>query len=187
MVSTDRARLFLAIPVPVDVGARLADASAPLRRSVQSEAVRWLEPSAFHLTLHFIGGVDRALAVRICDSFARSPPVRSFVTRFTSLDAFPVGRRPRVVVAKVEVVAEMAALHGWSGDVLTELGVAVESRPFQPHVTIARVGRNARIRVSPMEVQPIALPVRELLVMQSHLLPEHSVHTALARTPLASR
>jgi len=40
------------------------------------------------------------------------------------------------------------------------------------------------VRISPVELQPIALPVHELLVMESHLLPEHSVHTELARVPL---
>src|SRR5262245_24363507 len=141
MVSTDRARLFLAIPVPLAARARLTEGSAMLRRTLGSEAVRWLEPAAFHLTVHFVGGVDRATAVQICDAFARATAAPSFATHFTTLDAFPVGRRPRVIVAKVEVVPEMALLHAWSGDVLASLGLTVEARPFQPHVTIARVGR----------------------------------------------
>ncbi len=186
MVSTDRARLFLAIPMPLDTRTRLAEASLALQRSVQSEAVRWLEPTAFHLTIRFVGGVDRATAFRLCEVLAQATPAASFDTHITTLGAFPVGRRPRVVVAKVEVLPEMVALHAWSGDVLAGLGLPVEARPFQPHVTIARVGRNAHIRVAPVELQPIALPVSELLVMESHLLPEHSVHTEMARVPLGA-
>jgi 2'-5' RNA ligase len=186
MVSTDRARLFLAIPVPLEARAGLTDASAVLQRSMRSEGVRWLDAKALHLTLHFVGGVDRATAVQLCDALASAAPVPAFVTQLTALDAFPVGRRPRVLIAKVEVTPEMVALHSWTAEVLTSLGLAVETRPFHPHVTIARVGRNARIHMSPMELDPIAMPVRELLVMESHLLPEHSVHTELARLPLAA-
>ena len=46
-------RLFSAIPVPRDIGARLALMRAPLADA------RWIEPEDYHVTLRFFGVVER--------------------------------------------------------------------------------------------------------------------------------
>jgi 2'-5' RNA ligase len=94
--------------------------------------------ASLHLTLHFIGplGSDRIAALE--RALAALPPAP------TSLRAS--GREVwRGGIAVLEIVVEpaLSALHGAVAEVLQRLDVALDPRPFSPHVTLARRARDA--------------------------------------------
>lgn len=131
-----QARLFLALwPEPGLRQALLAhqrDWQWPLKCT-------WVRPENLHLTLHFIGAVPREKLGEITARLA--VPLAPF--------ALELGR-PALWQAGVAVLEPLAVPSGLLqlrerlGLALQQLGLPVESRPFRPHVTLARHAGGAR-------------------------------------------
>jgi 2'-5' RNA ligase len=135
----DPARLFLAL---------WPDATT--RRALQTwqEAIRWpsnarlTTPAHLHLTLHFIGHVPRV----------RLPELAAGLTQpFTPFEwvlaEFAVWHHGIAVLQPSgETPPELAALHAGLANALRSLTLPVETRPFRPHVTLARHGSGAGLR-----------------------------------------
>ncbi|MES2316525.1 MAG: RNA 2',3'-cyclic phosphodiesterase [Pseudomonadota bacterium] len=86
-----------------------------------------------HLTLHFIGDVERGRVQELAD--ALDVPFDGFGLQFGSAALWPHG------VAVLEPHAGPAALvelREALGAVLERLALPVDARPFRPHVTMAR-------------------------------------------------
>ncbi|HWI77980.1 MAG TPA: RNA 2',3'-cyclic phosphodiesterase [Ramlibacter sp.] len=91
-----------------------------------------------HLTLHFIGNVPEE---RLPHVVAR---LRVDVDPFElSLDRAEVWPNSVAVLQPRHAPREMIQLHRKLADALLELKLPVESRPFRPHVTLARRARGA--------------------------------------------
>ena len=126
-------RLFVAIRPPEPVRDLLIDAMD------DSPALRWVGDDQLHLTLRFIGEVERPLANDIADTLAaiRFPGfdlnVRG-VGRFEQRNggALWAGVEPKKPVAELAGKVERACRHA---------GLEPERRAFHPHITIARWNR----------------------------------------------
>ena len=121
--------------------------------------MRWVRPSAIHLTLKFLGEVDASLTPDIVDALGRAASGRSpFRLGLSGLGAFPRPEAPRTIWAGLE--GDLGELEGLQGDVDREVspaaGVSVESRLFIPHLTLGRV----RDRVSPAQRRSIGHALR---------------------------
>ena len=147
------ARLFVALELPADA----REALVRWRAGVVSEVsgLRPVRPEDLHATLCFLGSrplgdVDAISAA--CGVVAGEPVVDSAFGEGLWLPA----RRPRVlavglrdddgVLAGVQSALSRALVAGgW---------YAPESRPFLAHVTVARVGRDARVRAVELPAPP---------------------------------
>jgi 2'-5' RNA ligase len=152
-------RLFVAREPPADVRAALA---AWARDAVgEDPELRLVDPAALHLTLAFLGErPDRdveALAPALARALGRATPPRD-AHALAPLWLAP--RRPHVLTVGV---ADPSGLLG----ALQERVVAActealcwepERRAFRPHVTLARVRRDARVR--PRELLPLPAAAR---------------------------
>ena len=127
-------RLFVAIRPPADQRAALLDMQTGV------EGARWQDDDQLHLTLRFIGEVDRPRANDLADALA-SIRFSAFETRLEgvgsfdrrgSVDALWVGARPRDV---------LEALHRKIDRICVRQGLPPDSRAYLPHVTLARFGR----------------------------------------------
>ena len=149
-MSPSSARLFVAVELPArarDALARWRDdvvASVPGLRPVRSEDL--------HATLCFLGScpedeIDQIAAA--CGVAAGEPVVESAFGEALWLPA----RRPRVLaVSLVDAAGALARLQAALSAALVAGGwYAPESRPFLAHVTVARAGREGRVR-------PVSLP-----------------------------
>jgi 2'-5' RNA ligase len=125
-----RARLFVALPLPVAVTGALA--------AIQPRAedgVRLIPPADMHLTLHFLGAADieavsRALAV------VHMP---AFTLRLNEPGHFSPRGRKTILWCGVLPSNELQALHRATAEALEAAGFATEKRPYQAHVTVARL------------------------------------------------
>jgi 2'-5' RNA ligase len=181
-------RQFLAARLP----GRLDSGVAALQRRIGAElrGWRWVRPEGIHLTLRFLGDVDdsrdaRARAVWR-EVIAGCAP---FGLRLTDLGRFPPRGRPRVLWVGVEETdpgGALATLAERLESAARELGFDPESRPFRPHLTLARGGRPG------IPSDPAALGirgsaegrVREVVLYRSDLLPTGARYTALEAYPL---
>ena len=135
MSDRDPARLFLALWP-----------EAPLRTKLAAcrDAWRWptgakpVADATLHLTLHFIGALARARMPALAASLA-AVPVGRIVLRPAGCELWRGG----IAVLRFEGDAALPELHDRLGAVLTDAGIALDPRPFAPHVTLARKAAKA--------------------------------------------
>jgi len=124
-------RLFTALEVPPDIGARLSFVRGGL------PGARWIDVENYHVTLRFLGDVDERTAseaAELLDGVARDPV---HVT-IAELGVFG-GDRPRSLIAKVQPNSELTELQAEHERLMRRAGLPPEGRKFTPHVTLARL------------------------------------------------
>lgn len=130
-------RLFVAIRPPEDIRDLLVDAMD------DSPELRWVGDEQLHLTLRFIGEVERPLANDLAAALGR---VRfdAFELRLAGVGRFDQ-RRGGALWAGVEPKPPVTALAAKVERICQEVGLDPERRAFHPHITIARwKGRSSR-------------------------------------------
>ncbi len=101
-------------------------------------AFRWTPAANLHLTLRFLGHVERTLAVGIAERLA-AHALRDFEIELGELGTFKRGRLVRVVWLGLRSGADQA--RELAREVEAECaaaGLAGEARPLEPHLTLAR-------------------------------------------------
>lgn len=129
-------RLFVAVRPPTAVR------NAVLAHLGGVSAARWQDDDQLHLTLRFIGEVDRHAAADIADALAevRHPPIAA---RLGSIGTFTTRGRPHALWIGVEPVAALTTLHHKVDQSLVRAGIPSDARAFVPHITLARLNRTA--------------------------------------------
>jgi RNA 2',3'-cyclic 3'-phosphodiesterase len=125
------------------------EALAPLVKRVPSLRERWPElgwiaPERWHLTLCFLGEVEERITEVISgdlEAITKKTPRMS--AQLGVGGTFPGGRRPRVVWVGVEVQPELAEMATEVAQAARRAGIDVDSRAYKPHITVARVRRDA--------------------------------------------
>lgn len=133
----ERIRSFIAIDLGAEIRAALHAVTSELARA--GADARWVRPEAMHATLKFLGGVEatRLEAVRdTVDSVAADHDAMRLPAR--GLGAFPSMQRPRVLWAGLDA-SGLAVLANSIDSALAPLGFEPEARPFNPHITLARL------------------------------------------------
>ena len=128
-------RLFIGISVPVHVKSSIRR----IQRKIPE--FRWLPQANLHLTLRFIGDVDRELEERIVEILS---PIRvePFILPVKEVGCFPRRGRPRIVwVGHEKGHPRLFQLQKQIEDTLVALGIEAETRAYHLHVTIARTAR----------------------------------------------
>lgn len=121
-----------------------------------SPGVRPLHPDDLHLTIAFIGDLDAATASTLTSTLEGAAPP-AVVLDSLHPESWPDAKRPRVHVLCHAASPALLALHHTVSTALQAIGLAVESRPFRPHVTLARLARTA-------VVEPAAYPASSRFV-----------------------
>ena len=137
-------RAFVAIDLSEEIYQRLNEVAGNLQERLAGVPVRWVPVRNIHVTLKFLGDVSiKNLEVlkKLLETEARNHA--SFEISVGDLGAFPSERRPRVLWAGVEAPQELAVLQRGIESETARLGYAPEDRPFSPHLTLGRIGRNA--------------------------------------------
>lgn len=135
-------RSFLGIPPPQDLRERIGRLCAG-RASPQSAAgTRWISPANYHLTLVFLGATPEervpTLRERLSGVVAG---FRSFRYALRGPVAFPDSEHPRVLALLPEDPAPFCHWQGPLATICRTLGFTLESRPFRPHLSLARTRR----------------------------------------------
>ena len=92
-----------------------------------------------HLTLHFIGSFPHDGIEALADRLAAVAPRRMMLRADR-----PEVWRGGLAVLRIAPEAGVRGLHEDLGAVLSELAVPLDTRPFTPHVTLARKAAGAR-------------------------------------------
>lgn len=122
-------RLFIAIPLPEEITARLLTLEADV------PGASWRLPEHFHLTLRFLGEIDEALAREVDHELGRIVAA-PFEIALAGAGSFG-GREPSALWAGVDAPPDLARLAGSCEGAVRRAGLAPEPRKFKPHVTLA--------------------------------------------------
>ncbi len=160
-------RLFVALPLPDDLRARLAGLAGGVPHA------RWVAPENLHLTLRFIGDVDGAQA-RDVDAALAQISAPAFTLSLTGVGRFGAGEKVRSLWVGAEESAELCRLHGKIEQALQRSGLAPEGRKFKAHVTLARFKGNPGAKLHDYLVhhalfRSTPFAVREFILFSSFL------------------
>lgn len=133
-------RLFTGLEIPPDIARQLAMYRGGLF------SARWIEPEDYHITLRFLGDVDRGTANDAAGELAETGRGPLTVT-LTQLDSFG-GDKPRSIHARVQPTQGLTDLHNEHERLMRRLGLPPESRKFVPHVTLARLKDSSAMAVA---------------------------------------
>lgn len=187
-------RSFIAIHLDEKAVAALRKAQSLLRNRPAGQAARWGRVEDIHLTLKFLGDVPADSMPEIVEALkAACAPGAPFEITLAGLGCFPNCRQPRVVWVGIKEVAALRTLQSAIEEAMNDLGYAPEERAFSPHLTLARVERNAK----PKEVAALGseveraglgeiatLHVQSVHLIRSDLRPAGPIYTELAEAQL---
>jgi len=174
-------RLFVAIRPPKAVRDQLLSLMGGMR------GARWQDDDQLHLTLRFIGEVDRHVADDIHAALGAIHHPR-FEIALSGLDHFDRRGEPVALWAGVAPHEPLKALHKKVDQACLRAGVEPDRRAYLPHITLARLGRGGG------PVQPllegaggVASPlftVDEFCLFESELTPDGAIYSIVERYPL---
>lgn len=184
-------RLFFAVRPPEDVVAAVTEFLSPVIASDVS-GVTWVRAENYHLTLLFLGPVPASLVETLgglAARIARTTP--AFEATLGTTGCFPNASRPKVAFLELlEPTGALQALHLALVQACRPF-VALESRPFHAHLTLARAKRGSeRALREAMQglgsVAPLPYPVSRLELVESLPGAQGVTYRTLAANSLAS-
>jgi len=179
-------RAFFALPVPEahrgGLGGHLALCA------VRAPAFRWVAQENLHLTLRFLGRVDRELALGIARGLA-ARRLAAARLELGELGTFGRGRLVRVVWAGLRTGAEAAHHLAAAAEAECEsAGLAPEARAFAAHLTLARAKARSGAPLPELPPLPSLDPwlADEMVLFESRLGPKGASYEPLWRIPLTA-
>lgn len=198
----EQVRSFIAIELPDELKRGLTQLQARLKLDKQP-GVKWVEPYSIHLTLKFLGSVPidgiGDITGAIEEAAQGIPP---FHLEVKNLGVFPNLRRAQVAWVGISgQLDKLGQLQQGIESNLARLGFAPESRPFTPHLTLARlrqqVSQEERQRFGQLIIGTkfeivYAIEVDTISLMRSQLTREGAIYTrissvALGKSSMASK
>ena len=133
-------RLFVALDIPAEIRDRLDRFMEGVRNFAPD--VRWVKPEAFHVTLKFIGEQpnERVEQIRAALAKVDNPPT---TIHFRGIGFFPTPKSARVFWVGMDADGHLATLASAVDRATGTLGIPCETKPFTPHLTLARAGSGA--------------------------------------------
>lgn len=180
-------RLFIGIPLPVEVVNELYSIAKPL--SSEFSGFRWSAPESWHITLQFLGSTSQEAHTCVTAKLReiRSPAIQ---VRLGGFDSFV---RSGVFLAGVVVTPGLEALQQRVSAATAPCGFEPEARPYHPHITLARSKREgnpkqlraitSRVARTPFQPQFLA---QEFVLYESFTGGERSRYEIRERFPLVA-
>lgn len=125
-------KLFVAVNLPDEAKDELASIQRP-----PSQGVRPTNAQQLHITLHFIGLAASERIEQALNAVTSAP----FSLSIASVGHFQSSDGGVILFAKLHFSQELLHLHAQTGEALATTGFQVETRPYAPHITLARCHR----------------------------------------------
>lgn len=180
-------RVFCAVLLPDELRARIASHIARLREAAPDAPASWEKPENLHLTLKFIGEIKEERVIELSEAAERvANECKPFDLLVGETGAFHTRGKPRVLWIGVEDESgELARMHKSLESECATLGYAPETRPYHPHLTVARLNAPESAKAlaalhRDMEFARESFRVEEVVVMRSETGPGGSRYTLVS-------
>jgi 2'-5' RNA ligase len=131
-------RLFVALRPPAVIRALLSTAMSGVPHA------RWQDDDQLHLTVRYIGEVERPVAEDIALALGHVRG-RAAEVKVSGVGVFESRSRIDTLWAGVTPADSLLALHRKVDQALVRIGLEPERRAFVPHLTLARLPRTAGV------------------------------------------
>lgn len=184
---SDTWRVFCAIDLPTDLKQKLAIHIDQLKKGTSAKA-GWTRPQNIHLTIKFLGNIPVSNVEQLSE--AATSAVKSlapFNLTAERCGVFPAYGPPRVLwIGIADASAQLARLSERLDEECAAVGLPRETRPFHPHLTLARIRQKGNARAlgeahRSLEFPKTEFAVNELLVIRSELGNDGSKYTTVSR------
>ncbi|MBS3764969.1 RNA 2',3'-cyclic phosphodiesterase [Candidatus Bipolaricaulota bacterium] len=186
-------RTFFSLELPESVKNQIKSAG----QSIEGPAyVKWVSEDNLHITLKFLGEVDRGRIPEIKEraegTASRSEP---FEFNIDKLGGFPNLNFPKVIwLGSSSPPDEILRLHDDLEESLFGLGFEKEDRDYVPHITLGRTKEDDESKIEQLgrNIEQLnfdstwKVPVEHLTLMESELKSDGPVYTPLFRVDLGS-
>ncbi len=190
----EQVRSFIAIELPDELKLGLAQLEAHLKMSKQPW-VKWVDPYSIHLTLKFLGSIAADRISEITKAMEEAiQGIFPFYLEVKDLGVFPNLRRVQVAWVGISgEVDKLSQLQQHLESNLARLGFAPETRPFTPHLTLARIHNRASLDERQRLGQLIAstrfeatytIKVDAISLMRSQLTREGAIYSQISLVKL---
>lgn len=129
-------RLFTGIALPEDVERTIAALISKLRPTA---AVRWSKAANLHITTKFIGEWPEERLGELEPALAAIPKPGPIPVEIKGLGWFPNPHQPRIFWAAIQAPPSLRGLASATDEACGHLGIARETKPYTPHLTLARI------------------------------------------------
>jgi len=183
-------RSFVAVSLPAEVRARLEQCGKQLKSLGLYGS--FPKSDSFHLTLKFLGNIPEQKVEAIGSALERAVTgVAPFQLEVKGLGVFPNPSSARVVWIGFEKSEPLTLLQARVEQVLEDLEFPREDRPFQPHLTLARLKSKDNLKALQAYLREAGpgttagpVPVDELVLFRSDLRPDGARYTRLCAARL---
>jgi 2'-5' RNA ligase len=181
-------RTFIALELPDWVKLELNDLEKSLKILTDVPA-RWVPAKNIHITIIFLGQVARSKIQSIEKVVSQAAgKCERLHLQLSTLGAFPNLMRPRTLWVGLDGdVAKLLLLHKSLKDNMGSLGFNIENRPFNPHLTLARIGnstheasfRSLAEAAGLVQIRRVSFEIKRISLMESRLLPGGAAYSTL--------
>lgn len=177
-------RLFVALRPPLAIREALAAVQGRVPHA------RWQEDDQLHLTVRYIGEVERPVAEDVALALGQIHASAPTVA-LAGVGAFDKQKRVDALWAGVAPHDALAALHKKVDQALVRIGLDPERRAYMPHITLARLPRSAgtgpaieqwRARNAALSSDPFTFDA--LILYESRLGRDGARYQAVTRFPM---
>lgn len=177
-------RAFFAIDLPDELKAKIFGLIKLLQQKNPGKNIVWTKADSLHITLKFLGDIlpqqYEQFLPKVIDAISQVP---KFTLAFTKIRLFPTKRAPRVIALLPSPIEQLVALAYKIEEQVVRYGVSAETRPFKPHLTVARIkqrpGKNEF-----GHLPALAFEVKELTLFRSEITHAGSRYEVLRKLHL---
>ncbi len=167
-------RVFIGIKVETDRNFKKIISS--LKQELSGENLKWTTFENIHITLAFLGDTSEEKIESITQMLqARCRDRARFEISLEGLGIFRNLHDPKILWAGMYQSEKLGTLQATVADGLKELGIAIEEKPFSPHLTVARIRHikdKDKLKVLLLKYHDTAIqkiPVTEVILYESVL------------------
>jgi RNA 2',3'-cyclic 3'-phosphodiesterase len=187
-------RLFVAVELSSKAQAAVSGVITQILKS-ELKNLRAVRPETVHLTLKFLGDVPPDRIDELVEGLR--PVARAhapFALNLSGAGVFPNPKKARVLWLGIDGDRKsLGELHRGIEGGIAALGFARDRKPFNPHLTVARLRESASPSDRSLAAEALAsaphpdgveIPVPSIAVIRSTLARSGAIHDRLASLPL---
>lgn len=175
-MNPSKKHLFIAVPLPDSIKLHISDWCQQIQKQLSFK--KWIFPSDYHITVKFLGGVDKDTVVKLKPLIGQIASEQSaFSLTVEGLGTFGKSGSPRILWTGIR--GEISPLHVLQKNIdrsTESLGFVSENRPYTPHLTLAKnyTGKAAYEtqfldQAASHQPTPLNWEVNEIVLYQTHL------------------
>jgi len=187
-------RTFIAVDLPDPIINKVSGIIEYFRTQTPPDLLKWVDPTNIHLTVKFLGEIPKKNLDSICAILSETMRnMSAFNLTIRGLGMYPNAQKPRVIWLGVHGIEPLLKMHTALDQNLLVASISPEKRKYSPHLTLARVRRQAEDAkvhaagktLSQFKVDSLGeFTIDTVRLYQSDLTPKGSLYTPLLTVPL---